>query len=75
MAASTFDVERRIQAAETQADVQTARLEIAGLTHRADRHEAALGHATIVAYAAFVVGALFGLVDFVLLIQVIGRLH
>lgn len=76
MAVSTFDVERRAaKAAETIADLQNTRMELLTLSQRLDRHDTAIGRTTIVAYAAAVVGGVFGLVDFALLLQVIGRLH
>jgi hypothetical protein len=71
MAASTFDIERR---AEDGQNLRNLQLQVITLEHRVDRQEARLNQIAVVAYLAAGGGLMFGLVNFVLLMQLLGRL-
>jgi hypothetical protein len=71
MASTAFDSERR---GALDAQVADLRIAVATLEGRADRQDQRIGHATIVAYVAAIGGLLIGVLDFALLITLLGRL-
>lgn len=71
MATATLDIERR---AETETDMRSLQIKIIGLEQRVDRQESRLNQIAVVAYLAAGSGLLFGLINFVLLMQLLGRL-
>ena len=71
MATATLDIERR---AETETDVRSLQIKIICLEQRVDRQESRINQIAIVAYLAAGGGLMFGLVNFVLLMQLLGRL-
>jgi hypothetical protein len=71
MAAIPFDIERR---AESERDIRNLQLQLITLEQRVDRQDGRINQLAVVAYLAAGGGLLFGLVNFVLLMQLLGRL-
>lgn len=75
MAASNYELERRgEQRAEVDGRLRSLELDHAALLGRVDRQDARINLAIIVAVIAAVGGTVFGVVNFVLLMQLLSRL-
>jgi hypothetical protein len=66
-----IDVER---IAETQQDVHSLRLQMMTVEQRLDRQDSRVNSAFLIAVIAAVGGTLFGIINFVLLLQLFARL-
>lgn len=71
MAADTYDAQQRIT---FRVQIEQLQIDVLNLRGRVDRQDARLNQTVVVAYLAAAGGLLFGLVNFVLLLQLLGRL-
>jgi hypothetical protein len=71
MATSNYDIERRT---ESERDIRNVELKLISLEQRVDRQDSRLNQVAMVAYLAAGGGLMFGVVNFVLLMQLLGRL-
>lgn len=75
MAATPYELERRAErAAETEQRLLQIELKQIEIVQRQDRQEARVNWVTALAIAAAVGGSVFGLINFVLLLQLLSRL-
>lgn len=75
MAATTIDLERRAaERATTESRLDTLELKQIELAQRQDRQDSRINWAMALAIAAAAGGTLFGLINFVLLLQLLSRL-
>lgn len=75
MAASTYDLQQRAATEATlEAKVFQLQIDLIGLSQRIDRSNSRINWAMGIAIVATVIGAVFGVINFTLLLQLISRL-